>query len=153
MFKEQNEAVSDYDNLLKKLDAIQEKRQLEGRYTEALVSQRDNMNAIIENSQEEIEELKRTNQELGRELAGVNGTYASLGEEFRLKDRNASTFRQDLFKAEQFAGLGKEFQIRGGGGNVAVSKMRKELGAARQYSNLAKEEAGQTRRVGSPAST
>ena len=89
------------------------------------------MNAIIENSQEEIEELKRANQELARELAGVNGTYASLSEEFRLKDGNAFTFRQDLVKAKQFAGLGKEFQIRSGGGNVSISKMRKELGAAR----------------------
>ena len=56
MSKERDEAASDYDNLLKKLDAIQEERQLEGRYTEALVSQRDNMNAIIKNSQEEIKE-------------------------------------------------------------------------------------------------
>ena len=58
------------------------------------------MDAIIENSQEKIEELKRANQELGRELAGVNGTHASLGEEFRLKDGNASTFPQDLVRAE-----------------------------------------------------
>ena len=47
---EQDEAAFDYDDLLKKLDAMQEERQMEGRYTEALVSQRDNMNAIIENS-------------------------------------------------------------------------------------------------------
>ena len=50
-----------------------------------------------------------------------------------------ATLRQELVKAEQFAGLGKEFEIGGRGGDVAVSKMRKELGAARQYSNLAKE--------------
>ena len=59
--------------------------------------------------------------------------------EFRLKDGDVSTLRQELVKAEQFAGLCKDFQIGGGGGDDAVSKMREELGAARQYSNLAKE--------------
>lgn len=42
----------------KKIETMQEERELETRYTEALVKQRDNMNAIIENCQCEIEELK-----------------------------------------------------------------------------------------------
>ncbi len=54
--RERDEARAEYDDLLKKLDGIQE-RTLESRYTEALVNQRDNMNAIIKNLQSEIEEL------------------------------------------------------------------------------------------------
>ena len=54
MSKERDKAVSDYDDLLKKLDAMQEERQIKERYTETLISQRDNMKVITENSQEEM---------------------------------------------------------------------------------------------------
>ena len=70
-FEAEHEATSqqrddvrrEYDDLVKKLDAIQEERTLEGRYTEALVNQRDNMNAIIETGRAEIGELKRALEE------------------------------------------------------------------------------------------
>jgi len=88
--KDRDEASSGYNDLVKKLDDIQEERTLESRYTEALVKQRDNMNAIIENSQQELEELKIMNAE----LSGENKSFVAL-----VKD--ASTLREELLKAEQ----------------------------------------------------
>ena len=58
-----NALSRDYKELLKKVNTIEEERELEQRYTEALAKQRDNMNAIIENCQAEIEELKVSQQD------------------------------------------------------------------------------------------
>lgn len=60
---EKNTLSRDYKELVKKIETIEEERELESRYTEALAKQRDNMNAIIENCQVEIEELKESQRE------------------------------------------------------------------------------------------
>eukprot|EP00578_Thalassiosira_sp_NH16_P019066 CAMPEP_0181095044 /NCGR_PEP_ID=MMETSP1071-20121207/10315_1 /TAXON_ID=35127 /ORGANISM="Thalassiosira sp., Strain NH16" /LENGTH=1212 /DNA_ID=CAMNT_0023177411 /DNA_START=133 /DNA_END=3771 /DNA_ORIENTATION=+ len=95
--KDRDEASTGYNDLVKKLDSIQEERILESRYTEALVKQRDNMNEIIENSQQEIEELKSMNAE----LTIVNKTYVTLGKEFDLPDGDAATFKEELVQKER----------------------------------------------------
>ena len=83
-----------YDDLVKKLDEIQEERTLESRYTEALVKQRDNMNAIIESTQQETEEMKSMIQE----LSSKNKQYAEMEKEFNLRD--ASAVREALTKVD-----------------------------------------------------
>ena len=95
--KERDEASSGYNDLVKKLDDIQEERTLESRYTEALVKQRDNMNAIIENSQQEIDELKTMNTE----LSSVNKAFVDLGKEFHLANSDPAALRGELVKAEK----------------------------------------------------
>ncbi|KAL3784076.1 hypothetical protein ACHAW5_008016 [Stephanodiscus triporus] len=95
--KERDEAMAGYDDLVKKLDEIQEERTLESRYTEALVKQRDNMNAIIESTQQEMEELKS----MIKELSGLNNQYAELGKEFNLPLGNPSSIRDELLKADK----------------------------------------------------
>eukprot|EP00571_Detonula_confervacea_P000638 CAMPEP_0172321896 /NCGR_PEP_ID=MMETSP1058-20130122/44583_1 /TAXON_ID=83371 /ORGANISM="Detonula confervacea, Strain CCMP 353" /LENGTH=1036 /DNA_ID=CAMNT_0013037507 /DNA_START=105 /DNA_END=3215 /DNA_ORIENTATION=+ len=106
--KDRDTASTGYDDLVKKLDSIQEERTLESRYTEALVKQRDNMNDIIENSQQEIDELKVMNVE----LTGVNEEYVALGKEFNLPNSDASTLQEELTKAdkmkERLESLGRE---------------------------------------------
>jgi chromosome segregation ATPase len=86
---EKEEAESNYKELLKKLDDVASERELEVRYAEALVKQRDNMNAIIENSQAEIEELKNMNKE-----------YADLKVEFGLASGEAAEIREELRKMD-----------------------------------------------------
>lgn len=95
--KERDEAMAGYDDLVKKLDEIQEERTLESRYTEALVKQRDNMNAIIESTQLEMEELKS----MIKELSGLNNQYAELEKEFNLPLGNPSSIRDELIKADK----------------------------------------------------
>ena len=93
--KERMDAIGRYDDLVKKLDEIQEERTLESRYTEALVKQRDNMNAIIESTQQEMDELKS----LIQELSGLNKQYAEMENEFGLPPGNPSSLRDELVKA------------------------------------------------------
>jgi chromosome segregation ATPase len=83
-----------YDDLVKKLDEIQEERTLESRYTEALVKQRDNMNAIIESTQQETEEMKSMIQKLSES----NKQYVEIEKEFNLQD--ASAVREALTKVD-----------------------------------------------------
>ncbi|KAL3807599.1 hypothetical protein ACHAXA_002243 [Cyclostephanos tholiformis] len=93
--KEREDAIVRYDDLVKKLDEIQEERTLESRYTEALVKQRDNMNAIIESTQQEMDELKS----LIQELSGLNKQYAEIEKEFDLPPGNPSAIHEELMKA------------------------------------------------------
>lgn len=106
--KDRDTASAGYDDMVKKLDSIQEERTLESRYTEALVKQRDNMNDIIENSQQEIDELKSMNAE----MSGTNKGYAALSKEFNLPNSDASTLAEELAKAdklkERLESLGRE---------------------------------------------
>ncbi|KAL7531232.1 hypothetical protein ACHAXR_006455 [Thalassiosira sp. AJA248-18] len=129
--QERDEVQAGYNDLVKKLDGIQEERTLESRYTEALVKQRDNMNDIIENSQAETDETKSMNNE----LSNVNRQYAALGKEFHLVNSDAITLREELIKAEQYAALGKEFHLV----NSDASTLRAELVKVEQYVGLAKE--------------
>lgn len=61
--QERNSLSKENKELVKKLETLEEERELETRYTEALVKQRDNMNAIIENCQGEIDELKASQED------------------------------------------------------------------------------------------
>lgn len=131
--KERDDAASEYDDLVKKLDAIQEERTLESRYTEALVNQRDNMNAIIENGQAEVEELKAVNDE----LTNANKGYEKLSKEFHLVNSRPETFREELAKADHFSSMAKEFHFMTANGEYpsgdlddAASSMRDELARA-----------------------
>ena len=108
--KDRDEASAGYNDLVQKLDDIQEERTLESRYTEALVKQRDNMNGIIETSQQEIEELKTMNTELN----GVNTAFIGLVKEFHLSDSSSpvTSVREELSKCnkmkERLDTLGRE---------------------------------------------
>lgn len=131
--KERDATAAEYDDLVKKLGGVQEERALESRYTEALVNQRDNMNAIIENGQAEIEELKA----MTAELSDANRSYEGLGKEFRLSNGDASTLREELVKAEELDGLGKDFHL--GNGEDLASAIREELVSSQQFTKVAKE--------------
>ena len=94
--------LGSYEDIAKKVEGLQEERVLESRYTEALVKQRDNMNAIIESAQEEIKELKAKNDEMM--------SYKRVAEQFNLP--NAEAFREEFTKSakmrERLESLGRE---------------------------------------------
>jgi chromosome segregation ATPase len=87
--QDKNSLNRDYKDLLKKMEALEEERELETRYTEALVKQRDNMNDIIENCQGEIEELKASQAD-----------YDSLKAEFGNTADELDKVRGELKKME-----------------------------------------------------
>lgn len=106
MTKEKQDALSNYNEVVMKLDNIQEERELESRYTEALVKQRDNMTAIIENSQQEIDELKaiskesenlqEQHQELQKEHSKANERVESLTRERERYNATVKALKVDL---------------------------------------------------------
>lgn len=104
--KEKEEMASNYEETAKKLEGLEEERVLESKYTEALVKQRDNMNEIIENGQEEIKELKAMNAE----IRAAHDAYQNVAEQFNLP--NAAAFREEFTKAskmrERLESLGRE---------------------------------------------
>jgi chromosome segregation ATPase len=104
--KEKAELGSSYEDIAKKLEGLEEERVLESRYTEALVKQRDNMNEIIENGQEEIKELRAINNEIRASLE----PYQRVAEQFNLP--NAEAFRDEFAKSakmrERLESLGRE---------------------------------------------
>ena len=104
--KEKADMGGSYEDIAKKLEGLEEERVLESRYTEALVKQRDNMNEIIENGQEEIKELKAINDE----IRAAHESYQRVAEQFNLP--NAEAFREEFAKAakmrERLESLGRE---------------------------------------------
>ena len=97
MEQQKNTLHKDYKELSKKLEGMEEERELETRYTEALVKQRDNMNDIIENCQAEMEELKAGQEdydalksELGNTLEELDSARSELKKMDGMKDELAS---------------------------------------------------------------
>ena len=80
--KEREEASSEYNDLVKKFDALQEEQTSEERHTEALVNQQNNMNTIIKNGQAETKEPK----ERTKELCAVHRGYINLDQDFHLEN-------------------------------------------------------------------
>merc|ERR1719291_658114 len=143
---ELNAMTSSYQRAAAEKARFQEERALEGRYTEALTKQRDNMNSIIENSQGEIEELKAelgaAGEELaaaGREAKGRAERYAELGREFGLASGDAECLRDELERAraagERAEALGRECERY----NATVRALKVDLKALHQQQDTGPE--------------
>ncbi len=76
---------------------------------------------------------------MNHELTVAKGWYAGLGKEFRLPNGDVATLREELSKAEQLVGLGREFHLADDGNGDVIAALRDELAWAEHFTSLAKE--------------